>query len=303
MEKLENVPIYRINDYEKSIEFLEKYLKSKKIDTNTLRIEFDVKNELLYFVPFPLFPNDKTNKTRYKLFLAHKDGYRPILDNITFPESIIKELANSQVISQTAEFGNFNAYKVIDKENFISEYINKANAMKIKKDANIYLLKLYTSDYSIIIKQCRYERLPFESVKISDIEKLLANGKIKQVYYNYDLENKTIDVENDKDIAIRTAINYGDVRNKNENLWVARKFLGRDKIISAWGQSKEEALTKLEQAYQSYINSKEQEISREELNVMSDKEEYHQITKRLYRHCIIESNEKEQQDEELEIEE
>lgn len=302
MEELEKVPIYRVNDYGKGMEFLENYLKTKNIDTDTLNIEFYVKNELLYFVPFPLFPTNKTNERRYVLFVAHKDEYKPFLDDIVFSEDILKKLVNSQILSQTNEYGHFNAYKVVDKENFIHQYVNKINATKIKKDTDIYLLKLHASDYSIVLKQYKYERLPFETLKLSDIEKLLEDGTIKKVYYNYDLGSKTIDIENDKDIIIRATIDE-NVGNINNNLWEARRFLEKNKSISAYGHSEKEALTKLKQKYQDYINSKKQEKTSEKLNVMAHKKDSCQITKKIYRHCIIDSNKTEMQDEELEIEE
>ena len=53
---------------------------------------------------------------------------------IVFSEDILKKLINSQILSQTNEYGHFNAYKVVDKENFIHQYVNKINATKIKKD-------------------------------------------------------------------------------------------------------------------------------------------------------------------------
>ena len=302
MEELEKVPIYRVNDYGKGMEFLENYLKTKNIDTDTLNIEFYVKNELLYFVPFPLFPTNKTNERKYVLFVAHKDEYKPFLDDIVFSEDILKKLVNSQILSQTNEYGHFNAYKVVDKENFIHQYVNKINATKIKKDTDIYLLKLHASDYSIVLKQYKYERLPFETLKLSDIEKLLEDGTIKKVYYNYDLGSKTIDIENDKDIIIRVTFDE-NVGNINNNLWEARRFLEKNKSISAYGHSKEEALAKLKQKYQNYINSKKQEKTSEKLNVMAHKKDSCQITKKIYRHCIIDSNKTEMQDEELEIEE
>ena len=182
MEELEKVPIYRVNDYGKGIEFLENYLKTKNIDTDTLNIEFYVKNELLYFVPFPLFPTNKTNERRYVLFVAHKDEYKPFLDDIVFSEDILKKLVNSQILSQTNEYGHFNAYKVVDKENFIHQYVNKINATKIKKDTDIYLLKLHASDYSIVLKQYKYERLPFETLKLSDIEKKPEYKSFKETF-------------------------------------------------------------------------------------------------------------------------
>ena len=102
----------------------------------------------------------------------------------------------------------------------------------------------------------------------------------------------------EKNVAIEKAIE--DIIKKNEKLWKASRFVEKDKSIFAYGHSKKEALANLKQKY---INSKEKETSNEKLDVMAHKQDSSQITKKLYKHCIIESNEKELQDEELEIEE
>ena len=104
-----------------------------------------------------------------------------------------------------------------------------------------------------------------------------------------------------KNFNIKKAIE--DIIKKNEKLWKASRFVEKDKSIFAYGHSKKEALANLKQKYQDYINSKEKETSNEKLDVMAHKQDSSQITKKLYKHCIIESNEKELQDEELEIEE
>lgn len=97
---------------------------------------------------------------------------------------------------------------------------------------------------------------------------------------------------------------YGRIRKSPYIVFSeARMFFEKNKSISAYGHSRKEAIAKIKQKHKNYINSKKQEKTSEELNVMAHRKESCQITKKLYRHCIIDSNKTEMQDEELEIEE
>lgn len=272
MAKLDYKPIYIMNNNQKAIELLDIYFinkKFRKLDKNLLS---SIKNETLYFVPIPLNPTAEANRTRYKLVIANADKYNIYFNDLTFSQSVIQELEQNQAIKQTKEFGQFYAYKVIDKVFFASVYINESNNIKASE---IYLLKLNMVNYSIVEKTNKYEKIPFINIKMSDIDKLLTNRIIKQVYYNLDLKNGVIDLENDKDISIQTVIPTTRLRELKEDLWEARRTLKTGRIICAYGHTKVSAILRLDEKCEENVNNQEQRLNlfKEELEKNSNQEE------------------------------